>query len=51
MTERGGGASLAEMTAGPSSTSTVHRVQVVLLRLRRGDGGELLPQLQLQGQL
>ena len=56
MTERGAGASLAEMTAATTSTSTVHGVQGVtgqswLLSVRTGDGGHLLPQLQLQGQV
>ena len=56
MTERGAGASLAEMTAATTSTSTVHGVQGVtgqsgLLGVRTGDGGHLLPQLQLQGQV
>ena len=56
MTERGCGATLAESTAPATatSTSTVHGVQGVTalpLRLRAGDGGHLIPQLQLQGQL
>ena len=56
MTERGAGASLAETTSTTSTTSTVHRVQGVtgqsrLLRVGTGDGGQVLPQLKLEGQL
>ena len=56
MTERGAGPSLAEITAAATSTTTVHGVQVMtgqsrLLGVRTGDGGHLLPQLQLQGQV
>ena len=60
MTERGAGPSLAEITAAATSATTsattVHGVQVVtgqsrLLGVRTCDGGHLLPQLQLQGQV
>ena len=58
MTERGCGATLAESTATATATatatSTVHGIQGVTalpLRVRAGDGGHLIPQLKLQGQL
>ena len=60
MTEGGGGARLAEIAAATSTSSssstTVHRVQVVtaqsrLLRVGSRDGAQLLPQLQLEGQV